>query len=419
MHRLCIGEKLKMTNQTKRSSTALLVAFSFIGSSAIPLISVNSAFAQTTFNDVPTGYWAQTFIQELASRDIIKGFPDGGFRPNDPVTRAQFAAMLSKAVNKAPIRGGVTFVDVTSSYWASSAIQTAYTTGFMSGYPGNVFEPAQNIPRVQVLVALANGLNYSVSQAPETILQTFAVASGIPNYARNSVAAATENRLVVNYPNVLFLNPNQTATRAEVAAFIYQSLVRSGRANAIASPYIVGQTTTPPVQNQVRIPAGNTIAVQYSKDKILLGPDEKVPLVLNVAQNIANSQGTILIPAGTQVVGELRTVSGGAQFFVSELVFANGQRRAINATSKVVTKTERVDKGVNVGGLLQNAALGAAAAAAISAVTGDRAIATEEILGGAGIGALLGLFLGRDSVTLASVNPNTDLAVTLNSDLLL
>jgi hypothetical protein len=125
-----------------------------------------------------------------------------------------------------------------------------------------------------------------------------------------------------------------------------------------------------------------------------------------------------LIPAGTQVVGELRTVSGGAQFFASELVFADGQRRAINATSKVVTTTERVDKGVSVGGLIRNAALGAAAAA-ISAVTGDRALATEEILGGAGIGTLLGLFLGRDSVTLASVNPNTDLAITLNSDLLL
>jgi hypothetical protein len=412
-----------MTNQTKRSSTALLVAVSFIGSSAIPFISIASASAQTTFNDVPTNYWAQTFIQELASRDIIKGFPDGGFRPNDPVTRAQFAAMLSKAVNKSPVRGGVTFVDVNANYWAAPAIQKSYTTGFMSGYPGNVFEPSQNIPRVQILVSLANGLNYAPSQAPDSILQTYADASGIPNYARNSVAAATENRLVVNYPNVQFLNPNQTATRAEVAAFIYQSLVRSGQANAISSSYIVGQNsgnpTNPPVSNQVRIPAGNTIAVQYSKDKILLGPDEKVPLVLTVPQNISTSQGMVLIPAGTQVVGELRTVSGGAQFFASELVFANGQRTAINGTSKVVTTTERVDKGVSVGKIVQNAALGAAAAAAIAAVTGDRALATEEILGGAGIASLLGLFLGRDSVTLASVNPNTDLAVTLNSDLLL
>ncbi|NMF57918.1 S-layer homology domain-containing protein [Pseudanabaena yagii] len=409
-----------MTNQSRRSSTALLVAVSFIGSSVIPLISATSAFAQTTFNDVPPNYWAQPFIQELASRDILKGFPDGGFRPNDPVTRAQFAAILSKATNKAPVRGEVSFVDVSSNYWAATAIQKSYTTGFLSGYPGNVFEPSQNIPRVQILVSLANGLNYSASQAPETILQAYSDSSSIPNYARNSVAAATENRLVVNYPNVLFLNPNQTATRAEVAAFIYQALVKSGQVNAIASPYIVGQNgTTPPVQNQVRIPAGNTIAVQYSKDKILLGPDEKVPLTLTVSQNIANPQGVILIPSGTQVVGELRTVSGGAQFFASQLVFANGKQVAINGTSKVVTTTEKVDKGISVGKVVQNAALGAAAAAAISAVTGDRAIATEEVLGGAGIGTLLGLFLGRDSVTLASVNPNTDLTVTLNSDLLL
>ncbi len=412
-----------MINQNRFSNIALIVAISFVSSSAIPFISAAPTLAQTTFNDVPTNYWAQTFIQELASRDIVKGFPDGGFRPNDLVTRAQFAAMISKAMNKAPIRGGVTFADVDANYWAASAIQKSYTTGFLAGYPGNVFEPSQNIPRVQILVSLANGLNYTASQAPETILQAYSDAGSIPNYARNSVAAATENRMVVNYPNVQFLNPNQTATRAEVAAFIYQALVRSGQVNAISSPYIVGQNsgnpTNPPVQNQVRIPAGNTIAVQYSKDKILLGPDEKVPLVLNVAQNIANSQGVILIPMGTQVVGELRTVSGGAQFFASELVFANGQRKAINGTSKVVTTTEKVDKGVSVGKIVQNAALGAAAAAAIAAVTGDRAIATEEILGGAGIGTLLGLFLGRDSVTLTSVNPNTDLAVTLNSDLLL
>ena len=413
----------EMTNQTPRSTTALLVAVSFIGSSAIPFMSIASALAQTSFNDVPTNYWAQTFIQELASRDIIKGFPDGGFRPNDPVTRAQFAAMLNKSMNKASIRNGVTFVDVDPNYWAASAIQKAYTTGFMAGYPGNIFEPTQNIPRVQILVSLANGLNYTANQAPETLLQTYADAGSIPNYARNSVAAATENRMVVNYPNVQFLNPNQSATRAEVAAFIYQGLVRSGQVTAIASPYIVGQTVgqpnNPPVQNQVRIPAGNTIAVQYSKDKILLGPDEKVPLMLTVSQNITNAQGQIFIPAGTQVAGELRTVSGGAQFFASELVFANGQRMPLNGTSKVVTRTERVDKGISVGKLVQNAALGAAAAAAIAAVTGDRALATEEILGGAGISTLLGLFLGRDSVTLSSVNPNTDLAVTLNSDLML
>lgn len=194
---------------------------------------------QVAFKDVPSTYWAQTFIQELATRNIIKGFPDGSFRPNDPVTRAQFAAMLNQAINKNPIRSNVTFVDVPTSYWAAPAIQKSYTIGFMSGYPGNIFKPNENIQRVQILVSLANGLGFVPAKPTATTMQAYSDASNIPNYALNSVAAATENRMVVNYPNIKLLNPNQPATRAEVAAFIYQALVRSGQIQATPSPYIV------------------------------------------------------------------------------------------------------------------------------------------------------------------------------------
>jgi parallel beta-helix repeat protein len=196
---------------------------------------------QVTFKDVPNNYWAQTFIQELASRDIIKGFPDGSFRPNDPVTRAQFAALLSQAMNKSTIRSSATFTDVVATYWAATAIQKAYTTGFMSGYSATTFRPNENISRVQILVSLANGLGYVPTKPIDTTLQAYSDAKMIPAYARNSVGAATENRMVVNYPNLKLLNPNQPSTRAEVAAFIYQALVRSGQLKAISSPYIVNQ----------------------------------------------------------------------------------------------------------------------------------------------------------------------------------
>jgi parallel beta-helix repeat protein len=196
---------------------------------------------QVTFNDVPSNYWAQTFIQELASRNIIKGFPDGSFRPNDPVTRAQFAALLSQAMNKSTIRSSATFTDVVATYWAATAIQKAYTTGFMSGYSATTFRPNENISRVQILVSLANGLGYAPTKPIDTTLQAYSDANTIPTYARNSVGAATENRMVVNYPNLKLLNPNQPSTRAEVAAFIYQALVRSGQLKVISSPYIVNQ----------------------------------------------------------------------------------------------------------------------------------------------------------------------------------
>jgi hypothetical protein len=413
-----------MTMNRLQSGTAALIAFGMIAGAAAPIVVTAPAFAQTSFSDVSTNYWARDFIQALASRDIIKGFPDGSFRPNEPVTRAQFAAMVRKAFNKADVRTGINFVDVSSNYWAYTAIQDTYEMGFLTGYPGNVFNPEQNIPRAQALVSLANGLNYTSTAAAGTVLQSYTDATAIPDYARGSVAAATEKRIVVNYPDVKYLNPNQVATRAEVAAFIYQALVSAGQATALTSPYIVaGATTpTPPVDDRVIVKTGTTIPVNYSKaEKILIAPNEPkpVPVTLTVAQNIT-VQNTVVIPSGSQIVGELQSVQGGAQFVAKELVLPNGTRSAISANSALVTRTEEITKGINIAKVLRNTALGAAAAAAISAVTGDKAIATEEVLLGAGLSTvltLIGVFQGRDKVNLISVDPNKDLNLTLRSDL--
>ena len=84
----------------------------------------------------------------------------------------------------------------------------------------------------------------------------------------------------------------------------------------------------------------------------------------------------------------------------------------------MITKTETVKKGISTGSIIKNTVLGAGAATAISVVTGDRAIATEEVLGGAGIGALVGLFFGKKSVDLIAIDPNTDLQMTINQNLL-
>lgn len=199
----------------------------------------------TTFPDIQ-GNWAQAFIEALAARGIIQGFPDGTFRPNAPVTRAQFAAMIRQAFEQPLERPATQFSDIPANFWALDAIQEAYRMGFMEGYPNNIFLPDQNIPRVQVLVALVSGLDLSAPAQTTAILnQTFQDAAQIPDWAQTSIAAATVNQMVVNYPNVAFLNPNQTATRADVAAFIYQALVSQNQLpqippTTVASRYIVG-----------------------------------------------------------------------------------------------------------------------------------------------------------------------------------
>ena len=194
------------------------------------------AIKQGTFRDIQ-GYWAQPYIEALIAKNVIAGFPDGSFKPTDPVTRAQFATILSKAFAPPSQRAAQEFKDVKSSFWAYGAIQTAYRGGFVAGYPGGLFQPQQAIPRVQSLVSLANGL--SLKSDNPNALATYADATQVPKYAIDPVSAATVRQLVVNYPVPTQLNPNRDATRAEVAAFVYQALVNTGRAQAIASPYVV------------------------------------------------------------------------------------------------------------------------------------------------------------------------------------
>lgn len=405
-----------------QSGTSLLLALSLVAGASAPIVMQAPVQAQTTFVDVQSNYWAAPFIRELSQRGIISGFPDGTFRPDAPVTRTQFAAMVRQAFDANQVRDPVNFVDVSSNYWGYGAIREAYTTGFLTGYPGNVFNPEQNIPRAQVLVSLANGLNYSVNGSVDNALQVYNDSGSIPSYARNSIAAATQEQIVVNYPTLRALNPNRAATRAEVAAFIYQALVSEGEAAAISSPYIVGQATTPPPSQAITIPSGTVLPIQYDDaERIYISPEEPepVPVTLSIQRDVVTQSGTVLIPAGSEVVGELRPVDDGARFYAEELVLTNGTRVNVNATSDLVTTTEVIRRGANVGELLQGAALGAAAAAGVAAVTGDRAIATEEVLGGVGIGGLLSFFLNRDRVTLIVVDPETDLDLTLNSALTL
>lgn len=384
------------------------------------ILEATPAQAQSSrFQDVPDSHWAEDFITALVDRGVIAGFPDGSFKPEAPVTRAQFSSMLQGAFNKGKTRSAIDFVDVSRGHWAVSAIDNAYETGFLSGYPGSIFRPEQNIPREQVLVSLANGLNYRPDAPVDEVLNYYNDSFEISGFARSPIAAATEENMVVNYPIVSNLNPTRNATRAEVAAFLYQALVREGKAGVIASNYIVDPD---PIATQFKIPAGTAIPVTYTRDKILLMPDETLPVTFDLATNITTQDGKLLIPADSKVKGELKPSGEGTKFVAEELIFPDGTTQPFNAASQTITEKETIRKGSgNVGRIVKNAAIGTAAAAAISAVTGDRAIATEELLIGAGAGAIAGLiqnFLGRNSVDLVVVEPETNLDITLGSDLL-
>ncbi|WP_337884213.1 S-layer homology domain-containing protein [Fischerella thermalis] len=268
---------------------------------AVPLLSHAQTPTQTTFRDVPPNYWAQPFIQRLAQRNIVAGYPDGTFRPEQAVQRDELAAIIRQAFNQPVVRqieSGSVFKDVSEQSWAERPIESAYQQGFMSAYPNGNFRPNQPVTKVEAITALNRGLDLTsdtpVAVSPTTqqrarrkpvfvpiaitsLMQPLIIpraeavppetttpqettqpersasaivndyytdASSIPQNAIPDVAAATKQNIVVNYPNARELNPNQPASRAEIAALIHQTLVSQGRIEPLpedspANQYIV------------------------------------------------------------------------------------------------------------------------------------------------------------------------------------
>jgi uncharacterized lipoprotein YddW (UPF0748 family) len=191
------------------------------------------------FRDIQ-GHWAAACIQQLASRGIVAGYPDRSFRPDNPLTRAEFAVLLQKAFpGVGRSRPGRNFADVPSHHWAAGAIANAVEAGFMSGYPEGQFKPNRQIVRVEVFVAIASGLQYLASHsATVTVNRTFIDAAQIPEYGVRAIAAATENEIVVNYPNVRQLHPKRAASRAEVTAILCQAIADGSGGSPVPSAYV-------------------------------------------------------------------------------------------------------------------------------------------------------------------------------------
>ncbi|MDJ0733064.1 MAG: conjugal transfer protein TrbI [Nostocaceae cyanobacterium] len=176
-------------------------------------------------------------------------------------------------------------------------------------------------------------------------------------------------------------------------------------------------------RRNVAIPRNVTLPVEFEKDKIVVTPDETLPLTVKIASDIVE-EGTrrILIPKDTEVVGELRpaTRNGekGSQFIAQELVYRDGRRQFIDANSQVITRTKKIKKGADTDQVLKNAAIGAGAAAVIALITGNRKIDILEPVGGAAAGALASILLGKKSKKVIVIEPQTgEMDITLNSNL--
>ncbi|MEA5570480.1 conjugal transfer protein TrbI [Calothrix sp. UHCC 0171] len=184
----------------------------------------------------------------------------------------------------------------------------------------------------------------------------------------------------------------------------------------------------------ITISRGARIPTKYDKDKIYLVPGETMKATLVVSQNLVDRNGgNVLIPRDSKIKGEFVPVRRrdswnsnnssdsndiqGAQFIAREIELPNGETKRIDASSDVVTRTEKVKKGPQTGEILRDAGYGAAAGAVIGLLTGDKKIGVGELLIGGAAGSIYRVIKGGKEADLIAVDTQRDLTLRLDSPL--
>ncbi|MDQ1911400.1 S-layer homology domain-containing protein [Paenibacillus sp. GD4] len=178
-------------------------------------------------NDVK-GHWANADVNDMTSRLIIQGVTSTEFRPNAPITRAEFAAIATRGlgIQGTPYAG--TFTDVSANSWYAGAVQAAVHYKLMDGYENGTFRPDQNISRQEATAVLSRAAAIAKlkselsSDEVHRLLSTFADGSDVASWAQTNVAAAISLNLMNGRGDKLDLEA--TLTRGETAALVRRFL---------------------------------------------------------------------------------------------------------------------------------------------------------------------------------------------------
>lgn len=163
-------------------------------------------------------HWAEAAINKLVKKGIIAGYPDGSFRPDKHISRAEFTSMLVKTAGLKP-GGKTSFIDL-EGHWAHDYIAAAVGQGIVSGYSSVCFGPEDNITREQMAVMLAKATSLTVLSGGKE----FKDSSTISPWAREAVNQLSSDDLVTGYPDQTFRPQNHT-TRAEAASVFWANIV--------------------------------------------------------------------------------------------------------------------------------------------------------------------------------------------------
>jgi len=184
------------------------------------------------FSDVET-HWAKDEINDMGSRLVVSGVGNNMYEPKRSITRAEFAAIMVKALGLEPGTGTNGFRDVNNSAWYCPYIETATSYGIIKGYDKDTFGPSDTITREQAMTMIARAIDLTGIEANLTdseissLLAGYADGTSTSNYAKDGIAACIKTGIVSGTSENM-ISPKKYVTRAEVAVMAERLLQKSG-----------------------------------------------------------------------------------------------------------------------------------------------------------------------------------------------
>lgn len=222
----------KKTSYSKMGLILFLVAFLLVpanlvqaNTEVLDIVKIDNIIINETEPAQPTipllvdvkGHWAEISIMSLIENKIISGYPDGTFRPDNQITRAEFAVIIVKAF-KLENKTGKIFND-TANHWAKDQIATAQAYGIVGGYNETTFGPNDPITREQMAVMIVKAAGIT----DVTGGVNFSDGEKISSWATSAIETAVSHKILTGYPDNTF-GPQGNASRAEAATVIINAL---------------------------------------------------------------------------------------------------------------------------------------------------------------------------------------------------
>lgn len=316
-----------MYKQKWSKSIAILLTFAMLFQILIPL-SASGEYAPSNdsyFEDI-TNHWAKDIINDFYERGLTKGYSDRTFRPDDKITRAEFAIFLCRSFDLNGIFEGESFKDVLREDWFYNEVELVKELGYIIGYPGELFKPYNDLTREEAAVIIARFF-----QIPEDYQEPadsiFTDGDKISTWARRSVYFLRDKGIISGMPDGSF-SPKKQFTRAESAKVIVETLKSDRTISPKLEDLVINHqtkdssSTTPPVITSLEPASGLMGSVVTIKGKYFSVDKKDISVVFEGEKqgemeagviSVGDDEISVLVPGVQQENLKVTVLSDGLE----------------------------------------------------------------------------------------------------------